>query len=275
MPWLLTCWRLRTLRWQFAAHLTLCGLETVAPPTAQKGNPFSPSRFESCIMYDMIGVFVAASSGIMALNFFLCGSAVKGRSVCHWFIGFQYLQTKSCCEYTRGLPRQSKARNGREGGWGKISFKVVLLNLAYITGMLMQGSPRGACLGKSWQQKCRSLSHGIWVKFAANVVAHSCIIKQVTSYTQVTKGNKETTRRASRAKKTNRCRDTVFSARGFVLTDRGGEGREGDYELTVGGAFEVSRCHRPQATAAISQLSSLMPNKLPTIDIIYVKFEPV
>lgn len=45
--------------------------------------PFSPSLFESCIMYDMIGVFVAASSGIMALNFFLCGRAVKGRSVCH------------------------------------------------------------------------------------------------------------------------------------------------------------------------------------------------
>lgn len=124
-------------------------------PTAQKGSPFSPSLFESCIMYDMIGVFVAASSGIMALNFFLCGRSQGPQcvSLIYW------LSVSPNKVLLRIHKRVAEARNG--GGGRKISFKVVLLNLAYITGMLMQGSPRGACLGKSWQQKCRSLSHGI------------------------------------------------------------------------------------------------------------------
>lgn len=80
---MLTCWRLRTLYWQFAAHLTLCGLDTLATTTTSSSSSTTHSSallcstsrpwFGPCIMYDMIGVFVAASSGIMALNFFLCG----------------------------------------------------------------------------------------------------------------------------------------------------------------------------------------------------------
>lgn len=122
---------------------------------------------------------------------------VKGRSVCHWFIGFQFPKQKSCWEFKsvcdcvqRGETHGLEDRLVR----AEISFKVVLLNLAYITGILthdMCGSSSGACHRKVCS-KCRNLSHRIWVKFAPNAVAYSCIIKQVTSfYTQVTKGIKK------------------------------------------------------------------------------------
>lgn len=159
---------------------------------------------------------------------------VKGRSVCHWFIGFQFPKQKSCWEFKsvcdcvqRGETHGLEDRLVR----AEISFKVVLLNLAYITGILthdMCGSSSGACHRKVCS-KCRNLSHRIWVKFAPNAVAYSCIIKQVTSfYTQVTKGIKKNgTKRPRGEQRIEKLRETLpwhsYSASVFLLADSGRE----------------------------------------------------
>lgn len=122
--------------------------------------------FGSCIMYDMIGVFVAASSGIMALNFFLCGRSQGPQcvSLIYWLSVPQTkvllgIQDGVCDCVQRGETHGPKDRLVR----AEISFKVVLLNLAYITGILthdMCGSSSGACHRKVCS-KCRNLSHRI------------------------------------------------------------------------------------------------------------------
>lgn len=117
-------------------------------------------------MYDMIGVFVAASSGIMALNFFLCGRSQGPQcvSLIYWLSVPQTkvllgIQDGVCDCAQRGETHGLEDRLVR----AEISFKVVLLNLAYITGILthdMCGSSSGACHRKVCS-KCRNLSHRI------------------------------------------------------------------------------------------------------------------
>lgn len=111
-------------------------------------------------MYDMIGVFVAASSGIMALNFFLCG-----RSQGPQCVSLIYWLSVSPNKVLLGIHKRVVRRSSRRESerllrWegGEISFKVVLLNLAYITGILIHGLPRGACLRKSLQQVQKHLA---------------------------------------------------------------------------------------------------------------------